>query len=221
MVNILLEGFDIDAPWLYEELKKYLRPYHTVAVVALAFRDKRVKTLSDWNALYGKEDGRFYKGIVSSLAAYGILEDNVSFINYFADSHESAVEKIKSADIIYFLGGLPDRMLERINELGIYDVLMKHDGIIMGYSAGAIIQLAEFHLSPDEDYAEFKYYNGVPYLRNFYLQVHYENTDVQNESIRRVLKERGKKVYATRFKAGAILIDNGAVKFLGDVEMFE
>ena len=24
MVNILLEGYDIDAPWLFEELKKHL-----------------------------------------------------------------------------------------------------------------------------------------------------------------------------------------------------
>ena len=52
MVNILLEGFDIDAPWLYGELKDYIRPNHSVAVVAFSFRDNHVRTLSDWYALY-------------------------------------------------------------------------------------------------------------------------------------------------------------------------
>ena len=117
MINILLEGFDIDAPWLYDELKNYIKPDHSVAVVAFSFRDNRVKTSSDWDALYSKENGKFYSGIVGGFMAYGISEDNISFVNYFADTKESAAAKILSSDIVYFLGGLPDRMMDRINEL--------------------------------------------------------------------------------------------------------
>ena len=39
MINILTEGYDINAPWLFDALKAYVRPSHRVAVVALAFRD--------------------------------------------------------------------------------------------------------------------------------------------------------------------------------------
>lgn len=60
MINILLEGFDIDAPWLYGELKNYIKPNHSVAVVAFSFRDSRVKSLSDWDALYGKVNGKYH-----------------------------------------------------------------------------------------------------------------------------------------------------------------
>lgn len=221
MINILLEGYDIGAPWLYDDLKNYIKPNLSVAVVAFSFRDNRVKSLSDWNALYSKETGKYYDGIVGGFASYGISEDNVSFINYFTDTKETAAQKIASAGIIYFLGGLPDRMLDRIKEFDLYDILLKHEGIIMGYSAGAVIQLSEYHLSPDDDYPEFKYYEGIPYLNNFYLEVHYEGTDVQDESIRRVLNERGKTVYATSLRAGAILVDNGSIKLLGDVKKFE
>ena len=35
MINILLEGFDIDAPWLYDELKNYIQPNHSVHKVLL------------------------------------------------------------------------------------------------------------------------------------------------------------------------------------------
>jgi uncharacterized membrane protein YkvA (DUF1232 family) len=220
MVNILLEGFDIDAPWLYGELKNYIKPNHAVAVVAFSFRDNRVRTLSDWYALYGKASGKYYEGIVGGFAAYGVCEDNITFVNYFTDTKESAARNIKAADIIYFLGGLPDRMMDRIKEFDLYDVLMRHEGISMGYSAGAVIQLAEYHLSPDDDYPEFGYYEGLPYLDDFYLEVHYEGTAVQDEAIRRVLAERGKTVYATALGAGAILADNGNIKLLGDVKVF-
>ncbi len=220
MTNILLEGYEIDAKWLYSELKNYIKPDHVVAVVVLSFRDNRVKSLEDWNLLYSEESGKYYDGIVGGFASYGISKDNIFFINYFTDSAESAARKIADADIIYFLGGLPDRMLDRIRELKLYHILMKHDGIVMGYSAGAVIQLAEYHLSPDDDYPEFMYYEGLPYLDDFYMEVHYENTTVQNESIQKVLVERGKTVYATARGAGAILVDNGNIKLLGNVKVF-
>ena len=52
------------------------------------------------------------------------------------------------------------------------------------------------------------------------MEVHYEGTAAQNESIQRVLAERGKTVYATVAQTGAILVDNGNIKLLGDVKMF-
>ena len=221
MVNILLEGYEIDAPWLYQELKKYIKPIHKVAVVAFSFRDSRVKSLADWNVLYSKENGRFYGGIVGGFTAYGIHEENISFVNYFADTKESAKQKIETADIIYFLGGLPDRMMDRIKEFDLQDILMKHQGIVMGYSAGAVIQLAEYHLSPDDDYPEFGYYEGLPYLKDFYLEVHYEKTASQKAAIEKVIAERQKPVYATSLLKGAILVDNGSIRLLGDVKEYK
>lgn len=220
MTNILLEGFDIDAPWLYRELKNYIKPDYTVAVVAFSFRDNKTRCLADWNELYGKGSGKYYDGTVGGLAAYGISEDNITFVNYFSDTKESAAQKIQDADVVYFPGGLPDRMMDRIIEFDLYDILLNHNGIIMGYSAGAVIQLAEYHLSPDKDYKEFSFYKGIPYLHDFYLEVHYENTEVQNASIQKVIKERGKTVYAALSGKGTIIVQDGAIKLLGEVRSF-
>lgn len=221
MIHILLEGYDIAAAWLYEDLKRYIQPTHKVTVLAFSFRDNRVQSLTDWNELYSKENGKYYGGITGGFAAYGIPKENITFINYFTDTKESAAQKIGNADILYFPGGLPDRMMDRIKEFNLYDALMKHDGIVMGYSAGAVIQLAEYHLSPDDDYPAFQYYKGLPYLDDFYMEVHYEATDIQNHSIQRVIAERGKPVYATALGSGAILIDNGNIKPIGNVQIFE
>jgi len=91
----------------------------------------------------------------------------------------------------------------------------------MGYSAGALIQLDEYHVSPDdEDYAEFSYFRGLPFLNDFYLEVHYEGTDVQNSSIKRIIEERGKKVYAIENGKGALIASGGRVKPIGSVHCF-
>ena len=221
MINILLEGYEINAHWLYDDLKKYIFPNQSIAVIAFSFRDNEVKNSKDWDSLYSKEKGIYYNGIVDGFTAYGISEDNITFVNYFKDTKESAMQKIQKADILYFTGGRPDRMMDRIKEFDLADVLRKHKGIIMGYSAGAVIQLSEYHLSPDKDYKEFQYYDGLGYLDDFYLEVHYEETAVQNEAIQRVIAERGKTVYATVLQSGAILVDNGNLKLLGDVKVFD
>lgn len=220
-VNILLEGYSIDAEYLYDSLRNYIKPNYKVAVIAFSFRDTNIQSAEDWDKYYGKENSFFYNGIVDSFKKYGISTEQISFINYFADSLETAVDKINNAEILYFLGGLPDRMMERIKEFGIYDSILKHGGIYMGYSAGAVIQLSEYHLSPDNDYNEFAYYEGFPFVNDFYLEVHYEGTDIQNTSIQRVLAEKKKPVYATSLMSGAIIVDNGNIKTIGKVKKFE
>ncbi len=220
MVHMLLEGFDIAAPWLYDDLKPYFHPEQKVAIVAFSFRDSRVKGAADWDALYHPEQGRYYGGMVGGFLTYGIREENIRWINYFTDSKEKAARIISEADIVYFPGGLPDRMMERIDEFGLREVLMQHEGIVMGYSAGAVIQMAQYHLSPDEDYPDFAYYEGLPWLQGFYLEVHYENTPDQNRAIQRVLREKEQTVYATALGRGALLVDNGQLRLLGDVKVF-
>lgn len=217
----MLEGYDIDAEYLYDSLKDYIKPNYKVAVIAFSFRDTNIQSAEDWDKYYGKENSFFYNGIVESFKKYGITEEQISFVNYFSDTLETAIDKINNADILNFLGGLPDRMMERINDFGIYDAILQHGGIYMGYSAGAVVQLNEYHLSPDDDYKEFAYYEGFSFIDSFYLEVHYEGTDIQNTSIQRVLAEKKKPVYATKLMSGAIIVDNGNIKTIGKVKKFE
>ena len=221
MTNILLEGYDINAPWLLETLKGYIMPSHKVAVIALAFRDSRVKNLDDWNSLYAKDHGCYYSSIIKSLSDYGIKESQIEFINYYTDTPETANLKIQNSDILYFPGGLPDRMMQRIQEMQIYDSILHHNGIMLGYSAGAVIQLREYHLTPDKDYPTFAYYSGFPFIEDFYLEVHYEGTPEQNASIRRILREKQKPVFATHFMSGAIIVNNDNIDLIGNVSKFD
>jgi peptidase E len=221
MVNILLDGIDLDSDYLREELGKYIKPNHRIVNVAFSFKDAKVKSAEDWERLYNPENGKYYKILAGSFSAFGIPMENMTFVNFFADTPESAADKIRNADIVYFPGGLPDRMMDRIREFKLEEVLHQHDGIIMGFSAGAMIQLEEFHVSPDDDYPEFCYADGIPWVKDFYLEVHYEGKEEQDQAIRRVLQERKRPVYATVSDGGAIIVDGGQVKLLGEVKRFD
>lgn len=219
MVNILLERYQIDAEWLFADLQAYIQPGARVLAIPFAFRDNRVPDLSAWDALYRRNSGKLWRGVVDSLGAYGVVEERIEFLNYFTETKASAKEKVRAADIVYFLGGLPDRMYARLQAFDLIETLAAHQGVAMGYSAGAVIQLAEYHLTPDEDYPAFGYYPGIPYLRDFFVEVHYAGSDVQRASMAKVLVEKRKPVYAMR-ETGAIIVDNGTIKLVGDVEKF-
>lgn len=216
MVNILFDCPNIDD--FYEDLKGYFSSRTRVAVVAFSFYDDYVKDAESWEKVYGKENGRCYYETVDSFRPFGVPEENITFINYFSDSKETAAQKIEEADVIYFTGGLPDRMMDRIEEFDLVDVILRHKGIVMGYSAGAVIQLAEYHLSPDSDYPSFGYYKGLPFLSGFFMEVHYENKDCQNVSLRRVAEERKLPIYVLHTAGGGIVVDNGAIKTIGKVD---
>ena len=218
MINILFDCPNIDD--FYDDLKQYFSERTRVAVVAFSFYDDYVHDAQSWEMVYGKDVGNCYFETVDSLAPFGVRAENVSFINYFTDTPHSARQKILNADAVYFTGGLPDRMMDRIKEFGIEDTLLAFDGIVIGYSAGAVIQLGEYHLSPDADYSEFKYYGGLGYLDGFYLEVHYENRSTQNDAIRRVLRERDRPVYVFPTRRGGIVAEGGKIRMIGDVRRY-
>ena len=101
-----------------------------------------------------------------------------------------------------------------------HSVLQSFDGLVLGCSAGAMIQLQEYHITPDWDYPEFGYYNGLPWLNDFYIEVHYEETQLQKDCIQRVLRERGKPVYAIHHDKGALIVEKGIITRLGETELF-
>ena len=218
MVNILFDCPNIHD--FYDDLKDYFSSETKVCVIAFSFYDDYVNDEKSWDKVYGK-GGQGYIETIESFAPFGVKEENIVFVNYFIDTKESAAKKVKDADVLYFTGGLPDRMMDRIKEFDLCKLIMKHNGIVMGYSAGAVIQLSEYHLYPDCDYPDYGYYEGLPFFNDFYIEVHYEYKPEQNESICRVLSERGKRVYVTHTAKGGIIVDNGRLRIIGKVDVYD
>lgn len=219
MVNILF-----DCPNLAdfkEELSPYFSPDSRVAVVAFSYYDDDVYDAITWERVYGRGVGNCYFETVDDLAVFGVKEENVVFINYFTDTKETARQKIEDANVVYFTGGLPDRMMDRIRDFDLVEPLRAFDGVVVGYSAGAVIQLSEYHLYPDGDYTDYGYYEGLGYVDDLYLEVHYEYKPEQDISIQRVLSERTLPVYVTHTRLGGVVLDHGKVQIVGKVDLYE
>ena len=221
MINFLLDWLNIDEEPFYSAAKKYVKPTDTVCVVPFSFWNEQAKCAEGWKRLYGGEGSYYYHRMTAPFAAYGIGTDKIAVVNYFEDSKETAKAKIKSADILFFPGGHTERLVERIEEFGLVDTIKAHPGLMTGASAGARMQLPEYHSHPDKDRPEFAYFKGFSIVDGFYLHVHYEGTQEQKDAIRRILRERGKTVYATVNGRGALIVENGEATPVGEVLRFD
>ena len=219
MTNILINENTFDAPWCFNQFKTHIKETHKVAVIPFTFRDEKVYSTETWEYYYNKENGGYCVVIESAFQSYGILSENIEWVNYFIDSPQSAADKINGADVIYLCGGLPDKCMERLIEFKLTGVIQNYSGVMLGVSAGAMVQLNRFHITPDKDYAEFVYNSGLGLINGFDIEVHFDNSEVQRKSIQRIINETGTNVYAIG-EEGAVMVQDGVITTLGDVTLY-
>jgi peptidase E len=219
MINILGNQYQIDEKWCFSALKKYILPSHKVVIIPFSFYDQSFHSVETWRAAYGKIDGRYYSEIVNPLLSYGINEASIHWVNYFEDTKAEAKRKIQEADILYFTGGLPDKMMDRLIEFNLIDAIREHSGIVIGFSAGAMIQMGTYHVTPDEDYESFGFYRGLGLIDTFDIEVHFEHTRLQLDCIHKAIEKTGLPIYAME-ENGALAVDHGKVTKLGRVHYY-
>ncbi|MBN2794653.1 MAG: Type 1 glutamine amidotransferase-like domain-containing protein [Clostridia bacterium] len=220
MINILANIYDIDEDWCLNTFRQYIKSDSKVAIIPFSFRDAQIDSKEKWHEVYNPKNGLYYHGIIDPFESYGINEKQIKWINYFETSKEEAKKIILDSDVLYFTGGLPDRMMERLIEFELVPFIEKHTGVLIGFSAGAVIQKKQYHLTPDKDYATFKYYKGMDMLEGFNVEIHFTHSELQMESIHKVLEETQLPVYAIEDE-GALIIENNVITPVGKVHFFD
>lgn len=218
MTNILLNIYEFQAPWAKPVLGKILKPEYRVTILTMSHGDE-IPDKKTWEHLYlpGQE---IYHVLAGAYGAYGIPEENIQFVSWYHDTPETALMKIGEADVLFLTGGLPDVFYTRLEEWGLVEPIQQFPGIVMGCSAGAMMQMTEYHITPDEDYDAYGYYPGLGLLEGFEPEVHYAGSAVQKESIQRYLQERGKPVYAMT-NQGGLVVQDGKIIPMGEVYRLE
>lgn len=220
MINILLSDYSFHEDWAKDTIGKYINCNDKVVVIPFAFSEEWISNNIEWQNAYSRDYGKYYREVVEPFLEYGIDEDNIIWLNYFEDTDAEMKRIIEHSDIIFLTGGLPDRAVERVIERGLLNYI-NNCRILMGASAGALMQLNNYFISPDEDYSEFMYCQGLGLInKDVYIEVHYEDTDIQNNSIKKVLKEKTDTIYAISDKGG-IIVDSGNLLLLGDVVTYK
>ncbi|MFQ6862031.1 MAG: Type 1 glutamine amidotransferase-like domain-containing protein [Beduini sp.] len=220
MINILhMENISAE-PWCFETFKNYIHPTDKVLIIPFSFKRDEVQSQQDFDALYHPDYGKYYALIMNGFHSYGIPASHIYWINYFStDDKTNAKQLIREADIIYFTGGLPDQLKDRLIEFDLIDSLQRFNGLIMGFSAGAMIQLHRVHMTPDDDYDHYFYMNGLDILHGFDIECHFENTPVQQNAIKKAINDYHLPVYGIGDK-GAIIVEDGQLTCIGDVHQF-
>ena len=191
-MNILLSSYDFHEEWAKDIMAPLLYDHMKVVVIPFSFDEKEVYDTQTYDQHYGSA-GKHVPYILRPFHAYGI--EDIEFIDYFRDSHQSAQEKVKEADVIFLTGGLPDQYYKRLDEFGLIPFIQKSQAIIIGASAGAMVQFDKYHITPDDDYLEYQYQKGIGLVSGFEIEVHYCHSPIQDEGIQRVMKERGLPTY--------------------------
>lgn len=209
MTNILLSRAILNQPHIYEKAKEFIKNTDKVAVLAFSFFPKDYPSQESYDLDFEK-GGEYYEKIVNSFIPYGIPEKHITWVHYFKDDHDSAVKKLKSANIIYFPGGAPDLMMKRINEFDLIEVLEAHHQVFIGSSAGAMIQVKNYHIAKDFDYDRFSYEEGLNLISDLSIEVHYRRKKVQRRAIKKVWRAYRHDVYGIP-DDGMIIINNHEV----------
>lgn len=202
-MNILLSSYNFHEKWAREVMKPLLHKSMKVVVIPFSFDKKEIKTVNDYERHYGV-NGKHVPYILRPFHYYGIKE--IDFIDYFRDDLETAQAKLLMADIIFLTGGLPDQYLERLNEFKLASLIQASNALIIGASAGAMVQIDHYHITPDDDYPVYQYQKGLGLVSGFEIEVHYCHSQIQDQGIARVIKEKSLPTY-TIANDGGLLVD--------------
>lgn len=213
MINILLNYYNFDGAWAKPHLERYVKN-QKVLIVPLAYRESQAWDNESWQAIYGK-GGEKYANILAPFLAYGYKEEEIDWLNYY--DNRDHVEQIQNTTLLFFTGGMPEKAIRRMNDLGITNAVKSFNGVIMGASAGAMLQLDVYHITPDEDYDNYEVCRGLGLVKGFDLEVHFLNTDLQNECTHRAIDELKLPVYQM-WHEGGVIVDGGKVTVMGQVE---
>lgn len=209
--NVLLNTYAFHEAWAAPWLERVLKPEMKVTVVALSFN-------AGMNEAEAASEGH-RRDLLPAFMHYGIAPGQIELVNWFRDTPQTARGKIQNSDVLFFTGGWPDHMMYRLRRWGLLELIEQFDGIIMGCSAGAMVQMKHYHITPDEDYPSFCYQEGMNMLDRFYIEVHYQETELQQASIDRVRREKGKPVFAM-YNDGGLLVEGGRITVMGRMRLF-
>ncbi len=108
-----------------------------------------------------KARAKYVPAFVEHFKKAGIVFDNVNIISPELSS-DKAKEMIRKADFVMLMGGDPFKQKEMCEKLGIMDELKKFNGLMLGFSAGAMLMSKYIIIIPcSEEYPNFQIEEGL------------------------------------------------------------
>jgi len=209
MINILSSKTIYDKPYVKKHLEKYIKKDSKICVIAFSFFES-VDMLDKYYKGYEPETGEWYLHILEPLLVYGIDPKNVEWVLYKKDTKTSALKKVKDADIIFLPGGAPDKFYKRLVEYELIDAIQTSNKIVMGPSAGTMVQFNWFHISKDRDYKKYQLSDGIGLIKEFGVEVHWNRRKQQKKSLRKTSHYHERPIYVIH-EPGFMILEDGKI----------
>lgn len=194
MIRYYCSGFDVNNAFghgLGDMFKAELRD--TKSIVYIPGSPEKIE----------KAKTKYVPAFTNHFKNVGIEFDEVSLITPDMTNDE-AKQKIKDASFIMLMGGDPFKQKELCVKLGIWETLKNFNGVMVGFSAGAMIMSKYIIITPcSEEYPDFHIEKGLNfddlsiYPHNNTAEEIYPNTLVvgdgtyQKKDLLKVAKEYG------------------------------
>ena len=185
MINIALSTYDFNNSYCFSRLKEILKPHMKVCIIPYSHDSEVYEDIELFNHIYDYDDfNSDYYAIANSFRDYGIENIRIIFPN---DSNLMIQDKILKSDIIFFTGGDPVAMMKRLEP--IIPIIEQFDGIVMGASAGAMVQVKEFVI--DGEGYPYSYHKALGMIQlDADLLVHFTMSKEMINIVRRSKKDR-------------------------------
>lgn len=208
MYSVLLSEYEKGMELVESKLKKIINPTQKAVIIAWTFPTEIDKKTFDEE--WFPKGGRRYNKYVGSLLKLGINEENITVLNcYDKDNFKNFKTIIDDSDILVITGGNPEMLYSKVTqETEILYNIKHYKGIIIGFSAGADLQLKRYFITAKNNYYKyFAFYDGFGVLDDpFYMDVHSINNKRYLEKLQKVANDKKKNVYAI-FDNGAMIYD--------------
>ncbi len=221
MYSVLLSEYNKGMELVNKDLKKIIKEDAKAVIIAWAFPNEL-----DYNSF---ENGFFNEKrrekYVGSLLKLGLKKENIKVLNCYDKKNITNFKSyIDESDVLVLTGGNPEMLYSKVvQETELLYNIKHYKGTIIGFSAGADLQLKRYFITAKNNYYKyFAFYDGFGVLDDpFYLDVHSINNVKYLEKLQRISNEKRKKVYAI-YDDGAILFDrlSNKIKLYGNVKEF-
>ena len=131
MLNIILNTYNFNNPYYYEQLKKYLKPGMRVVICPFAHEIRYFTQESSFNELYHVEYGKDYKILSRAFHDYGIEKEHIYVLNPHRDTSRYMKHKIENSDVILFTDGNFMECVDFMKVMGLLNVVKEFKGITM------------------------------------------------------------------------------------------
>ncbi len=165
-----------------------------LAIFPWTFADERIANISED---FLEEGGRHYEKFISQMEILGMAREKIQFVNPYETSRNEIINILDNCDGIFIPGGNPEMFMTLAIRLNVLDLFTKYSGILIGESAGSVLQFPIYGLPMQNNYYECNsFYNGFGAINcNFSIDVHTQDNIEYLKNIQLLANKKNISIY--------------------------